>query len=413
MTRARAADEAVALLLVDSEAACRHAAARALEGRGFRVAEAGSAERALELIGDSPPDAVVLDFCEGGSGGLAALARIRNAEPRLPVIMLVDECETSVAMAGIDLGAVDVLRKPADIDHLGNRVRSLLAGDATAPREKRIAELMIPASAYQRVYEDEPVQRVIKVLTESLFHAVPGKLTEQGHRTVLVYSREEFFLGCIRLNDILELLIPPSRRETYEPFEPGMFVARCKLLGNVTAGELVGEQRFVDVDAPLMEAVQLMLVDSLINIPVLKEGTLMGLLTDRNVLLEACNLVTETPGEEAPPRLWLLQGPREAAGWGPLEQDARTEKMEVLLFDRDAWALVRAAVPPAHYEGLVPTTPQAGLYLNNQGQPVYVTSGKPAKGPREVIADLGTRAQKLLVELGDPDLVLERLGRVY
>ncbi len=176
--------------------------------------------------------------------------------------------------------------------HLLGAPMKLLAAGCEEPREKSIADLMIPASAYQRIYEDEPVQRVIELLTQSLFHAAPSKLSKQGHRTVLVYSREGTFLGCIRLNDILDLLIPPSRKETYAPFAAGMFVARCKQLAGVTAGELLGEQRFVDIEAPLMEAVQSMVVDSLINIPVLQEGSLVGVLTDRNVLLEICNLAT-------------------------------------------------------------------------------------------------------------------------
>ncbi len=283
---------AVELLLVDSEAEFRHAAARALQGRGFRVVQANGTEQALALIRDSPPEAVVLDAGKDGAGSLAVLAKIRAANPRLPVIMLTDEGDTNIAMCGIELGAVDVLHKPTDIDHLGSRIRSLVASGTPAPREKSIADLMVPASAYQRVYEDELVQRVIQVLTQSLFYAVPGKLTSQGHRSVLVYSREDSFLGCIRLNDILDLLIPPSLKEAYAPFEPGMFVARCKVLGTITAGEILGEQRFVDVEAPLMEAVQLMVVDSLINIPVLKQGELVGVLTDRNLLLEIRNLAT-------------------------------------------------------------------------------------------------------------------------
>jgi hypothetical protein len=170
-----------------------------------------------------------------------------------------------------------------------------------APPEKSIADLMIPVSAYQRVYEDEPVQRVIAVLMQSLFHAVPGNLTKQGHRSVLVYGREGSFLGCIRLNDILYLLIPPAPMEAYAPFEPGVFVARCKQLVGITAGEILGEQRFVDIEAPLMEAVQMMVVDGLINVPVLEEGNLVGVLTDRNVLLEICRLATRGVAGEASP----------------------------------------------------------------------------------------------------------------
>jgi hypothetical protein len=110
--------------------------------------------------------------------------------------------------------------------------------------------------------------------------------------------------------------------------------------------------------------------------------------------------------------LWLLEGPREAPGWGPLEKDSRAEKIDLLLFDRSAWALLRAAEAPTGYPGLVPTAPPDGLYLDDQGRGVYVVGGKTVPGPREVIAALGPQAQELLQKIGDPDAVLDRLGRV-
>jgi hypothetical protein len=110
--------------------------------------------------------------------------------------------------------------------------------------------------------------------------------------------------------------------------------------------------------------------------------------------------------------IWLLEGSPEAAGWGPLEADARGEKIDVLLFDRAAWALVRAQQPPAAYEGLTPRTPPDGLYLDDQGRGVYVAGGVTVPDARPVIAALGPQAQDLLQKLGDPDTVLDRLGRV-
>ncbi len=110
---------------------------------------------------------------------------------------------------------------------------------------------------------------------------------------------------------------------------------------------------------------------------------------------------------------WMLKGRHEAPGWGPLEQDARAKKLDVVLFDRDAWALVRCATAPTQYEGLVPVTPPSGLYLDNQGRNVYIADGEQVAGPREVLATLGEAAQELLRKLGDPDVVLERLGRAY
>jgi len=111
--------------------------------------------------------------------------------------------------------------------------------------------------------------------------------------------------------------------------------------------------------------------------------------------------------------LWLLEGPREAPGWGPLEGDARGDAIDVRLFDRDGWALVRAPEAPTRYQGLVPGTPRDGLYLDNQGRSVYVAGGDEVPGPLAVLKKLGPRAQELLEKLGDADVVLDRLGHVY
>jgi hypothetical protein len=111
--------------------------------------------------------------------------------------------------------------------------------------------------------------------------------------------------------------------------------------------------------------------------------------------------------------LWLLEGPHAAPGWGPLEGDARGKRIDVLVFDRAAWALVRAPQAPAQYPGLVPTSPRDGLYLDPQGRGVYVAGGRMVEGPLEVLAALGPQAQELLGKIGDPDAVLERLGLVY
>ncbi len=112
--------------------------------------------------------------------------------------------------------------------------------------------------------------------------------------------------------------------------------------------------------------------------------------------------------------IWLLKGPNEAPGWTALEADARSEKMDVLLFDRDAWALVNTPDAPAQYEGLKPHPPLDGLYLDNQGHSLYLVDGKRVAGPREVLATLGTAAVQMLEKVGgDADTALERLGRVY
>lgn len=111
--------------------------------------------------------------------------------------------------------------------------------------------------------------------------------------------------------------------------------------------------------------------------------------------------------------LWLLEGPPDAPGWLPLQVDAQSKKINVISYDRDRWALVKAAEAPTQYEGLVPSEPPDGLYLDNFGRPVYVAGHKEVHSARAVIKALGPQAEQLLDKVGDPDLVLERLGRSY
>ena len=112
-------------------------------------------------------------------------------------------------------------------------------------------------------------------------------------------------------------------------------------------------------------------------------------------------------------KLWILRGPADAAGWLPLEKDARSGALDVVLFDRDRWALCRTAEPPAGYEGLTADAPADGLYLDGQGRPLHLLGGEIVPSARPIVQALGAEAEALLQKIGDADLVLERLGKVY
>ena len=111
--------------------------------------------------------------------------------------------------------------------------------------------------------------------------------------------------------------------------------------------------------------------------------------------------------------LWLLKGGLAAPGWKELEADSKEDKIDLIIFDRAAWALVSAKEAPTKYEGLVPTEPATGLYVSEQGQPIYVVDGQEVRGPNEVIAALGDEAKKKLEEIGDAVTVLQKLGKAY
>jgi hypothetical protein len=112
-------------------------------------------------------------------------------------------------------------------------------------------------------------------------------------------------------------------------------------------------------------------------------------------------------------KLWLLKGGHEAPGWQTLEADSKAEKVDLVIFDRGSWALILDEEAPTKYEGMAPVAPEDGLYVSEQGYPIYVVDRQEVRGPREVVKALGAEAEEMLKKLDDPDAVLQRLGKAF
>ncbi len=282
-------DTKLKLLLVDDEDDFRRATSAALGRRGFTVSEAASGEEALEAIRKDRPDIVLLDLKMPGMSGIETLQIIRKQDEALPVIILTGHGDYDAAIAGIKLAIVDFLHKPIDMDYLGSRIRDLLERGAEHEplRERTISELMVSPSLYPRLSADESVADAVRALREAFYESIPEGSGPGEVRSALIYGKDDRFLGIIRFHDLLRPLLPPYVGDSpYATFFTGMFLAQCKVLGNRTIEELVSEQVTVDVEAPLMEAVHLLVEHHLINLPVMRDNELVGVLRGRDIILE-------------------------------------------------------------------------------------------------------------------------------
>lgn len=290
----------ITLLLVDDEKEFRDATCRVLRRRGFQVREAESGKVALERLREEVPDLVLLDLRMEGMGGIDTLREIRKSWPDLPVIILTGHGGFDDAIAGIRLEIVDFLQKPVDVEQLGERIRMLLQLERQDPlRERRIPDLMVPVESYHRVQAWRPLREAIESLRDSLFLPVSGKVTERGHRTLLVYEDDGRFLGVLRPRDVLGCVIPAYLRGSpYASFYTGMFLAQSKVIGDIRVGDVVrqskarGLQPTVDADAPLMEALHTIVSLSIINLPVMRGGEVVGVLRDKDLILEVAGLLS-------------------------------------------------------------------------------------------------------------------------
>ncbi len=113
-----AANKPPRVLVVDDEPALRLMVGAVLRDEGWEVAEAASAEAALDMLPGAAPDVILLDMRMPGMDGLEALGAIRAKSPGVPVVMLTAYGTVGSAVDAMKRGAFDYLTKPADNDEL-------------------------------------------------------------------------------------------------------------------------------------------------------------------------------------------------------------------------------------------------------------------------------------------------------
>jgi DNA-binding response OmpR family regulator len=276
----------IKLLLVDDEEDFRTAASRALERQGFKVTQASGGEQALREIRAEAPEVVVLDLRMEGIDGIGTLEEIRKINVDLPVVILTGHGRYEDALAGIQLRVVDFVQKPVDMQELGDRIRAILAKGGKVPlREKPIAELMVPVSHYRRVYINQSLREIVQVLAESIERTDEDH--DRGKRTLLVFDGQENFVGLIRAEDIVRVMIPRFLLDSpYSSYFTGMFLAQAKVVGSLSIGEIVRRHPGIDVRAPLMEALHAIVSGELSHLPVMQDGVLVGMLRPEDLFRE-------------------------------------------------------------------------------------------------------------------------------
>ena len=112
-------------------------------------------------------------------------------------------------------------------------------------------------------------------------------------------------------------------------------------------------------------------------------------------------------------KYWLLKGSLDAPGWDVLRKAYDDEEVEIVHLDPKVWAMVEADDAPKGFEGLTAVEPTDGLYLDPQGNALYLVGGAVVKTAEEVVAALGEEAAEMLRKAGDAHTVLQRLGRTF
>lgn len=104
------------VLIIDDEDGIRFSLRGILEDEGYEVIEAGSAEEGFSALASGPVNLIFLDIWLPGMDGLAALERIQQTSPSLPVLMISGHGTIETAVSAIKKGAYDYIEKPLSLD---------------------------------------------------------------------------------------------------------------------------------------------------------------------------------------------------------------------------------------------------------------------------------------------------------
>ena len=116
------------VLLVDDETDFLSSLAQRLTLRGLSTSTAASGPDALAVLDREPVDVVVLDVRMPGMDGIETLRRIKEAHPRIEVVMLTGHADLESSLEGMRFGFFDYLIKPVRLDTILERIKAAMRG---------------------------------------------------------------------------------------------------------------------------------------------------------------------------------------------------------------------------------------------------------------------------------------------
>ena len=114
------------LLLVEDEPSLGFLTQALLAKKGFKVHWVKNGFEALDYLKNNPVDLAILDIMMPKMDGYALATHIKEKHPKVKFLFLSAKSLSQDVIRGLELGAIDYLRKPIDQQELVVRINSIL-----------------------------------------------------------------------------------------------------------------------------------------------------------------------------------------------------------------------------------------------------------------------------------------------
>ena len=156
------------ILIADDEPAIRRTLREILEFEGYDLIEAVDGDDALAKATAGGIDLALLDIKMPGRDGMQVLQALHEAESTVPVVMISGHGTVETAVEATQLGAVDFLEKPPDLNRLLVTVRGALDRGQLVVENKRTRQLVrdVAKNELTPIVGDSPAIERIKSTVE-------------------------------------------------------------------------------------------------------------------------------------------------------------------------------------------------------------------------------------------------------
>ncbi len=147
------------ILVVDDELSMREFLKILLEKEGYRVPTAAEGKSALALAEKTPFDLMISDIRMPGMSGLELLARLKQLQTDIGVIMITAFASPDDAVAAMKNGAFDYITKPFNVDEIKNVVRAAL-------KKRPQAEHCIPCGFPEIIGQSSEMMKIFELIAK-------------------------------------------------------------------------------------------------------------------------------------------------------------------------------------------------------------------------------------------------------
>lgn len=126
-------------LVIDDDAQVRGYVSNVLEGEGWQVHQAESAEVAFEMLREQDWSTVFCDVMMGGADGFSVLKRFKDELPKTKVVLMTGHGSAAGALDATAFGAYDYLLKPFTLEALQSLSGALAQELATTSHQRQVS----------------------------------------------------------------------------------------------------------------------------------------------------------------------------------------------------------------------------------------------------------------------------------